>query len=276
MMLSRRPRHPALVPLVESLWVHRAELRHRFERALPTGRMQLLVNLDGDQLTEHLDITHVNRAGGSALQGARAAPVVLDTSEQRAICGVSFLPGGALPFLAVPASAVTGQLIDLSELWGRAASVLRERLLETMDPASQLDVLEIALLRQAHHAPQADGAVERACALLVQGARISAVRDHLGLAPKDLIDRFRKCIGLPPKLFARVARFQRLIASLGREPRWADAALEHGFADQAHLIREFTGFAGVTPTAYRARSPEAVNHCPVREIFFNTEPRRGP
>jgi hypothetical protein len=82
--------------------------------------MQLLVNLHEDVLCDYaLDLRVANRISGAGFQGARTAPVIIDTRQQTAICGVSFAPGGAWPFLGVPASDIGGRLVDLSVLWGR-------------------------------------------------------------------------------------------------------------------------------------------------------------
>jgi AraC-like DNA-binding protein len=142
-------------------------------------------------------------------------------------------------------------------------SVLRERMLEARVPAAQLDVLETALLEHARWNNARDREVEIACALVAEGVRIRTVSDRIGLTPRQLIARFRSRIGMSPKLFARIARFQRVIHAADSEMAWVEVAGRYGFADQAHLIREFRVFAGTTPTAYRARSVEARNHIPI-------------
>jgi AraC-like DNA-binding protein len=176
---------------------------------------------------------------------------------------VNLAPGGAWPFVSVPASEFTERVVDLCELWGRDGSVLRERMLEARDPAAQLDVLETALLEHARWNNARDREVEIACALVAEGVRIRTVSDRIGLTPRQLIARFRSRIGMSPKLFARIARFQRVIHAADSEMAWVEVAGRYGFADQAHLIREFRVFAGTTPTAYRARSVEARNHIPI-------------
>lgn len=260
MIVSRRPRARALEPFVESVWVHRAELAHSFERVLPSGRMQLLVNIEEDELRDYeLDGTPRHRTKGAGLTGAHARPVVIDTKEQRAICGVFFKAGGARPFFRAPAFEVTDSTVSLADLWGDAGAVVRERLLEARDPDAQLDVLEAILLEQAK-----DFAIDRAFArahdLLTEGAAVTAVARSLGTSPRSLIERFRALTGLTPKAFARVARFQRLVRGIDGASSWTDLALAHGYADQAHMIREFKTFSGTTPTAYRARRTDERNH----------------
>ena len=75
----------------------------------------------------------------------------------------------------------------------------------------------------------------------------------MNLSRKHLAARFSDEVGLTPKAVARIARFN-LVMRLARQGyRWAEIAAECGYTDQAHLVREFTEYAGETPTAWRAR-----------------------
>jgi AraC-like DNA-binding protein len=260
-LVARSPRTRALAPFVETLWVFGGRAAHDFERLLPNGRMQLLVNLFEDALRDYApDGTPRDTTKGAAVQGPRARPAIIGTAEQRAICGVSFAPGGAHPFFSTPASELSERLVDLSALWGRDGAVLRERVLAAGDPEAQLDALEAALVERASRGLTTDGGFELARRMLAEGAPVEAVVHRLGVSPGVFIERFRARTGLTPKLFARVERFQRLVHALGGVASWADLALSHGYADQAHMIREFKAFSGTTPTGYLARSHETRNH----------------
>jgi AraC-like DNA-binding protein len=83
---------------------------------------------------------------------------------------------------------------------------------------------------------------------------IGLIAARLGWSRKHLVSRFREEVGLGPKTVARIARFGRAqaMAARGGETGWADIAAACGYADQAHLIREFTALAGSTPSAWRA------------------------
>ncbi|NVJ06134.1 AraC family transcriptional regulator [Myxococcus sp. AM001] len=276
MILARRPRSPTLAPLVESLWTYDGQLTHGFERVLPSGRMQLLVNLHEDAFRDYrLDGRLAHKTRGAVIQGVHTAPRVVDTACQRSICGVSFAPASASPFLGMPASALTGRVVDLSEIWGRDSPLLRERLLQAPTSAARLDVLEAALLARGRASEPRDAAAAIACSLLMGGASVRAVGVQLGLSPRRLIERFQAHVGVKPKLFARIARFQHVLASARGEMTWASLAGEHGFSDQAHLVREFRAFSGATPVAYRPRSDEDRNHVPLDEWHFSSI-RGGP
>jgi AraC-like DNA-binding protein len=79
------------------------------------------------------------------------------------------------------------------------------------------------------------------------------------------VDVFESVVGLTPKRFARVRRFQRVLRQMrqGADVRWTDVALACGYYDQAHFIREFEAFAGLNPSRYRAAAPVYPNHVPL-------------
>ncbi len=261
------PPPPELAPFVAHLWHFEAPaggIAHARERVLPTGTMQLLVNLHEDELRSyHGDgYAQVRRTRGATLGGVHAGHFAIDTAEQRAILGVSFKPGGARPFFAAPADALSEQDVELDQLWGRDGAVLRERLLEQSGPHARLRVLA-GLLRARLSEPRAqDPAIAAAIAALEREVPVATVGDRLGLSPRKLIDRFSARVGMTPKRFAMVRRFQRVVATLasGKAPPWAELAVACGYFDQAHFIREFKAFSGLHPTAYVPIGPGAQNH----------------
>ena len=94
-----------------------------------------------------------------------------------------------------------------------------------------------------------------------------------GVSDHRFIDVFRSEVGLSPKLFHRVQRFQRVLIQVRRlpEPEWEQLALEAGYFDQSHLIRDFRAFSGFSPADYLRRVKELrkkglhvkFNHLPV-------------
>jgi AraC-like DNA-binding protein len=267
MSLLLRAPSPPLQPFVESLWhVEGGAFPHTRERILPSGNLQLLVNLDEDQLRSwHGDgYTRLHRIGGAALCGAFTRHFAIDTAEQRAILGVNFRPGGAFPFFAVPADALADSHVELRELWGRDGALVRERLLETPGAAGRLRLLEEELVRLAARPLAFDPALASALAALERGSPVASVTARLGLTPRRFIRRFSEAVGLGPKRWQRVRRFQRVLAAVesGRELDWAQLALQCGYFDQAHLIHDFSDFSGIPPSRYRA-SPGGRNHVPL-------------
>ncbi|MGH8791959.1 MAG: helix-turn-helix domain-containing protein [Stackebrandtia sp.] len=272
MFVVVRPSSPALRPFVEHLWYFESTASPGRERVFPSGAAQLLVNLDFDELRSYdpRDGGVAQRSSGAALQGASSRPHVIDAGDLRSIAGVAFRPGGTVPFFDEPADAVRDELADLSTLWGRGGAVLPERLTEAPDPHDRIRLLEQALLERLRR--PASPATRVALAALDRGTPVAEVADRLGATPRRFAERFAADVGLTPKRFARVRRFQRLLADVvAREPEdWARLAAEHGYYDQAHMIHDFQAFTGITPTRYRPRSAGERNHLSLESGFLQS------
>lgn len=263
----RRPR-PPLDAFVEILWLFRQAPRpYALERVLPTGAAQLIVNLKEDR-TRVYDPARPGRyesTAGSVLVGPRSVFSVIDTDEQEHVAGVAFRPGGTAGFLPMPASETRGEEVPLEAIWGRAwAARLRERMLDSRTPDGALDVLETAL-RELFRPPGLHRATAFALSVFdrtPQTVRIAEVTRTIGLSAKRFIERFTADVGLTPKRYCRLRRFQGAVAAAHRAPRvnWAEVALDSGYYDQAHFIHDFRAFSGLTPTAYHAARTGFQNH----------------
>ena len=89
--------------------------------------------------------------------------------------------------------------------------------------------------------------------------------ERIGLSPRRFIQVFREEVGLTPKLFCRIRRFQEVLGLIGRgqHVEWAEVALACGYFDQAHFIHDFRAFSGLNPKAYLAHRGEHLNHVPL-------------
>src|SRR5262249_25955700 len=94
---------------------------------------------------------------------------------------------------------------------------------------------------------------------------VADVADTVGMSQRCFIERFRHEVGMTPKLFSRVQRFQAVVKAVHKlaDVDWADVAAACGYFDQAHFIHDFKTFSGFTPAAYFARKSEHQNHVPL-------------
>ena len=165
--------------------------------------------------------------------------------------GVRFHPGRGLPFVGIPLSELTDRRVPLDELWGRDA-------LDLVEPA--VAPLERVLVDRLHRWTRSTSSDEplatRAIAMLRHsrgGARIRDVAAALGVGERRLERAFDRSVGISPKVFARVMRLRRAANRVTHAPKatsWTSLAFEAGYADQAHLIREFRALTGLTPEQY--------------------------
>ncbi|HZE37788.1 MAG TPA: helix-turn-helix domain-containing protein [Stackebrandtia sp.] len=259
MYVHRAPRSPILAPFVEAIWYVDQPPSSGRERVLPNATAALIVNLARDQI-HSFDGGRERRFGGAIVHGATSRPTLIDASETHHVIGATFRPGGSVPFLPVPGGELRDGLIGLDDLWRREGAVLRERLLEADGAAARVGLFEDLLAARAL-GTATDPAVTYAVAALSRGLPVAAVTDRLGLLPGRFARRFGDRVGVTPKLYARLLRFQRTLRALNRpHSQLARVAADQGFYDQAHMAHEFRTFSGASPSAYRPVSPDAHNH----------------
>jgi AraC-like DNA-binding protein len=243
---------PPLDSFIENLWCLNDAPRHARERILPSGTFELVINLHEDEfrIYDAADEERCRRLSGAIVSGAYRRSFVIDTLEHASVVGVHFRPGGAAPFLGVPAGDLADAHIDLDAVWGRRAGELRERLCAAATPEQRFRVLERALRARLDPARRRHRAALAAVHHLERsGAGVGELVEGVGLSHRRFIDVFGAEIGMTPKLFGRVRRFQRALALARRTASadWAGMAHATGYCDQSHMIRDFLEFSGFSP-----------------------------
>ncbi|MBX2836043.1 MAG: helix-turn-helix domain-containing protein [Gammaproteobacteria bacterium] len=248
--VSRPPSSSELSHYVNVIWTYSSEPQHGYEKIVPSVHAQLLINLDGDTLS-HRDLNGLlkRKTGPMGLQGLLTEPVLIEKNQKTDICGVQFTAMGLSVFVDQPACAYVNQIVDAVSVWGLSADSLRTSLTTTDDPALRCDFIEAFLVRQLRQ-PGADVDMLRVCVdSLLAGMNVTELQKTVGLSQRKLHDLFDRCIGIKPKLFSRIARFSRTLPAVSDHENLTQIAIENGYADHAHMTREFHWFTGRSPRA---------------------------
>ena len=262
------PRAP-LDDFVESLWFYEntTPLLHARERRLPSGSVELVINLREDVVSvyDQQDINKLHSFRAGVISGPYSTFFVIDTSCLSSMIGVAFKPGGVAPFLPFSAAELQNRHLSLETLWGSPAFELRDRLLAVDTPQARFSILEQWLLMQARRPLLWRPALAFALGSLQTTQTISEVVEQTGLSSRHFIQIFHEAVGLTPKQFARVKRFQEVLhlVEKGKQIVWTDIALSCGYYDQAHFIHDFQDFCGLTPRTYLAQRGGFRNHVPL-------------
>src|SRR5215468_10975643 len=257
---------PPLSKFVDNFWLYEGyEPEHKTERILPTGTLELVINLRQNELRfyDAEPCENCSRFSGAIVSGASGRGFSPDTAEAALIIGVHFKPGGAFPFLGLPAGDLADTHVDLETLWGPSAGRLRERLCEARTSAERFRSVQDALLNRLCHGVEQHYAVSAALEMFAKNQARPRVREaakYLGLSQRRFIQVFKAEVGMTPKLFSRIQRFQQTRTFIQHNPsiNWADLAVDLGYFDQSHLIREFLEFSGLSPTDYISRHKRLI------------------
>ncbi|MGH9723125.1 MAG: AraC family transcriptional regulator [Bryobacteraceae bacterium] len=243
---------PALRGLVRCYWTLESQTPLDPQLVVPDGSMELIFHLGDPFELENGAATQLQSR--LLLAGQLEGPVRLRATGQVNVIGVRFLPGGAYPFLRFPLGEITGRIEELANVWRAAARELLEQLQEGVCTGRRVALVDDFLTARLadRRAPETDAAVASTIDAIVRsGGRrpVASLHRDAGLSTRQLERRFERAVGLKPKMFARVMRFQNAVRN-APQVRAADLAVECGYYDQAHMIRDFKQFCGTTPAEY--------------------------
>ena len=265
MAIYRHSPAPPLDHYVELFWYY-VDLfpDHDREHVLPDGTFELIINL---QETPRKLFRQIGTSGHDTfkrgwISGAQSKFLVIDALPRSSMIGVHFKPGGAAAFLGLPANELAGRVVELDAIWGNTVWKWRDQLLAAKTPDKKFAVLEYLLLRRLAQSRQnRNDAIGWALGRYIAEPSvqtITSVSGRVGFSHKHFIDLFRREIGLTPKLFCRIRRFQQALVEVqaSAEIDWADVAYTCGYFDQSHFVHDFVEFSGLNPTAYPNRCLE--------------------
>jgi AraC-like DNA-binding protein len=242
---------PPLADLVEYLWALHDAPAHSTERIVPSGTLELVVNLNEDSLRIYDPaIQGWQRYSGAVVSGAYRRFFVIDARDHASVVGVHFRPGGAWAFLGVSPGELADRHVDLAMLWGRSAPELRERLCAAATSAERFALFERVLRSRMLDCRPGHPAVPFALDQLARPrVTVGEVAAGLQLSRRRFIEVFTTEVGMTPKRLSRVLRFQRATRLARRidNPDWARLARACGYFDQSHLINDIGEFTGTSP-----------------------------
>ncbi len=243
---------------------------HTKEKRLPDGAVELLINLREEPklLFDNHDQGKATEFKRSWISGQQEGYIVIDVAGESSMMGIRFKPGGGWPFFPFPMSEIQNGVVELDLIWGREAHFLQEKLVAASSPALKFHLLENFLLDWANGQLDANPYIDFAVQALQHPGEDFSIKwltQKTGISHKHLIRTFDKCIGVKPKMLARILKFQKAIHLLEQRQtvKWTDLAYDCGYFDQAHFIKEFQQFSGINPTSYFDVRGESINYLPV-------------
>ncbi|CAN7478315.1 helix-turn-helix domain-containing protein [Mesorhizobium sp. LjNodule214] len=188
--------------------------------------------------------------------GLFAGPVVIKSFGGACCVQINFTPLGARRFFGQPMSELTDRMVGLDDVLGIEGIALREKLGNARDWNARFAIAECFVSsRLASTYPMQAEIGWAYDSIIASGGRmrVATLAGRLGWSRKHLAGKFYDAVGIGPKTLSRIVRFNRALG-LSRQDNgdWADIAADCGYADQAHLVREFRDLAGETPTAIAA------------------------
>jgi len=263
-----RPEWP-LSSIVKFIWYNDGyEPTSRIERVLPGISSQIIINL-GRKSFRHFktsDVSRIQEFDNVLLAGMQTGYIFLDPYTRISTMGM-VLHYGALPALfGVPAGEFRDQVVSLRDLIGSEIYELREKLIEVPTVNEKFSLAEAFLMRRldgknTNLNPAVEAAITQ-IGLSNGKIPITDILDQIGYSRRWFSEIFRNSVGVNPKQFGRLCRFQSVIKSLRNEKslQFAELAVQTGYFDQSHFIHDFQDLGGISPMEYYRHQGGAANH----------------
>jgi len=244
---------PALNRFVECFWTLEDEEvagPPHPERILPDGCVELILNF-GAHFSQHKEKGEAVRQPLRYVVGQMTRPILVAPTGRVQLMGIRFHPGGTLPFFRLPMNEVTDRVVELAGLDGNLDRNLVAAAGDGPLLSQRIAAVEDWLIKRARDCKHDSWLVELASTIISRQGQLSVDRmaKDAGVSGRQLERRFLREVGIGPKLFCRILRFQQVFRAFEQtDAGWAAVAADCGYYDQAHLIRDFQQFAGQTPS----------------------------
>ncbi len=215
-------------------------------RVLPDGCMDFIFDFSSDCIGTR-----------TYFVGTMTTPAIFTLPGYVDLIGVRFNPGCALPFIQTSASECVDEVIELAQIWDQNISIIWEQLQRTENSITRIEFIQKKLRETLTDESEIDPYVQYSInAISKSNGKIMSkdLEIRTGIGQRQLERKFARHLGLSPKAFSRIIRFKSVVkaANATNKPDWADIAINHGYTDQSHLIKDFREFSGLSPSEFIA------------------------
>jgi AraC-like DNA-binding protein len=246
---------PRLAGYIKCFWSIRSDVGSVGpEPVLPDGCPEIVFNLADRFRRIHPDGSHETQAAAIVSGQLRSSISIMPTGRVE-LFGVRFHPSGAFPLLRTRMHELTDRVEALDSLIGHDGSEILERIAAADSFRDRVLEFERFLLRSLAGSVWSDDLPGRLSRIIIERRgqiSVSGLCASTGLGERRLERTFQRFVGLSPKTFARIVRFQNVVRRIeqAESTNLLDTALDLGYYDQSHMVREFREFAGKSPLAY--------------------------
>lgn len=247
---------------------------HNLDRFLPDGNTELIISLkEIPQFIHHNEtLDQIQICKRAWVSGVRTRPITIPSGRGSRMLIVAFRKGKGFPFYPLPMTELSNCVIEADLIFGRSILDLREGLLASSSISNMFLLTESFLLARAgFNALQADSfsnCIDYAVTQIIKHPSqicLEKLTDEIGYSQKHFIHLFKSQVGLTPKQYMKILRFQKSISEIDSTSTfdWTSFAHQNGFYDQSHFIHDFKEFSGFTPNEYLQVKTDALNYVPV-------------
>lgn len=248
---------PSLDPHIELIFHYKDFVPdHSVERVVPTGHLFLIFELDGIPRKTFYNETRKPKETFTKawISGMQTGCITISAHEQSEMFVIQFKPAGAYPFLHIPVSKLNDKILQAEEIVGEEILTLREHLLSKETSDEKFELADEWLKTRFDETKEPPNELLMALSGLQQEpvSHLSRIVEEYPNTQKHLIDQFKRYVGLTPKIYQRILRFNEILQKIRDKEQvtWAEIAYRCNYSDQSHFIKEFSHFSGFSPQEF--------------------------
>lgn len=244
---------------------------HEIERLIPDGTISLVIDLDGRDryIYDNSDFKVIQTCTGAWLSGMHNRFISISALPDTELAAIRFKPGGIFPFIGSSVYELYNRVLPASEFFSDIIGELRSSIIKHPSVDGKLGLIRDWLHKQYRFTDSVIPVIEKACRQVLENPTLSTleqIRNDIDFSEKQFIHLFKKQVGITPKMFQRIVRFNQILPLIHEKETidWAEISEDCGYYDQSHFIRDFKRFSGFNPTEFLELSSGRTNFIPIK------------
>ena len=246
---------------------------HKIERFLPDGNTEIIFELTGNTkyIYDNDTLEELQACNNVWVSGVRTAPISIPSNNEAKMFIVYFHKGMAFPFYTFPMTHLSDRVVDADTVFKNSLTDMHEMFLACASVKQMFTIAEHFFqqrLSQWRGDEMKTACVRYALQEITHRPDILKLENiigQIGYSQRHFIDFFKNSVGVNPKTYLKIMRFQKAIVGIERAKKvnWSSVALESGYYDQSHFIHDFKTFSGFAPNEYAQKHIDFLNYVPV-------------
>ncbi len=221
---------------------------------IPDGTMKLIFHY-GDLYRHHPPNSDSFLLPRCFLISQLTHPYIVEPTGETGTFIVRFHPNGFLPFATIPVNEMKNTAIPLDKLFGEEGRDIEQTILNVKSTRERIDCIELFLTNQLKKEEVIDQIVQSTIETIVTAngqLSVNQISEQCNINRRILTRKFSSTVGLSPKQLSKIIRIQASLKTLLNKevPKLTDLAYENEYFDQAHFIKDFKAFTGLTPKEF--------------------------
>jgi len=247
--------HQRLKPFIKKIWTFENTEKmpdSHLNLIAPNGEIKMIISYRKGMRSTIGNTIRDHQENRCFIIGLHTTSGTMDWEANYGSIGIEFQPFAAYRFFKFPLIEIKNNIYNISDLLNRSGAELEEQIAEIEAVSGKVAFVQKFLAMQLRVSAAADSVVEFAVNRIISASgliRFAALSDEIGYSTRQLNRRFTEVVGLNPKEFTNIIRFDRIFRNMKTED-FVENEFYDSYYDQSHFVKHFKSVTGITPKKY--------------------------